>query len=177
MDKILAWTLCIYALLKLAHLVVKPAPGYVEGSPTVADLIHAGEPTLLILSLTLGASITLYTNWWIHRFGTRQVAHGMDCYVALETARSLYRGEPGINPDAIGDEARIVVRNAEKHGAWIGMRPDTIRRDFERARIAYFNRYRAASPQGEPRITPALLHKLDLCFNEIWEPHGDILNP
>lgn len=177
MYKILAWTLCIYALLKLAHLVVKPAPGYVEGSPTVADLVHAGEPALLIFSLTLGILITLYTNWWVHRFAAREYAHGMRCYVMLETARRLYSGEPGIEPYRIGDEASIVVRNAEKHGAWIGIRPDTVRRDFERARIAYFNRYRSTSPQGVPRITPALLHELDLCFNEIWEPHGDILNP
>ena len=60
MVKFLAWAVCVYLLLKLAHLVVRPATGYGGGAPALTDLLPAGEPNLLLFSLTFAALVTLY---------------------------------------------------------------------------------------------------------------------
>lgn len=176
MVKFLAWAVCVYLLLKLAHLVVRPATGYGGGAPALTDLLPAGEPNLLLFSLSFAALVTLYTNWWYHRLGSREYAHARGCYAQLETARRLFRGE-AIDPYRIQNQADIYLWNGQKHGAWIGVSRDGARQDFERALNVYFNRYTAASAPAAPRITPALLHALDRCFADDWPAHGDFLNP
>ena len=177
MVKFLAWAMGVYMLLKLAHLVVRPAPGYGGGNPALADLLHAGEPSLLLFSLTFAALVTLYTNWWFHRLGSREYAHARGCYVQLQTARRLSHGQAGVDPYQIVDRATVYVRNGEMYGAWIGIDREAVHRDFERALTIYFNRYTAASAPVAPHITPALLRELGRCSRDEWEAHGDLLNP
>jgi len=79
---------------------------------------------------------------------------------------------PCQGPGALSHGQALFV--AEKHGAWLGWGEAAIRRDFDRARRADLAGPAADAPA---RATAALLGDVRRCFNDEWEPHGEMLNP
>jgi hypothetical protein len=174
MLRTFGYAVCIYLVIKVSHAMVRPVAGYAAPSPTFRDMLRAGEPNLLLAALTVAVLATVYLDWWFHRLGEREYVHARGCYAQLKAAKLLPRGQTRLDPYEVEEQAGIYLFVAEKHGAWLGWDQDPIRRDFDRATRSYRARH---AGDTSPRATAALLGDVRRCFNDEWEPHGEILNP
>jgi hypothetical protein len=174
MLQIFGWALCIYVVIKAAHAVARPIVTHADPAATLRDRLRAGEPMLVIAALSMSLLATMYLDWFFHRLGEREYIHARGCFERLETAKLLPRERTRLDPSVVERQAGIYMRVGERHGPWWGLGQAAIRNDFERARRSYLAGHAGNS---SPQATAALLEDVRRCFNDEWEPHGDLLNP
>jgi hypothetical protein len=174
---VIAWGLCLYAGIKFGHLIVGTGFGFGRGEATLSSRLRAGEPMLLIGTLSITALVAIYTTWWKHRFLEGHYTYAMDCYSKMAASHLL----PG-RPERFGsfdaaDAATDYVWSAEMHGAQLGMRVDDIDRKLIQGRLAYSGYFaRLASENARGKIA-ASFAGLDRCLNHEGAPKGEFLNP
>jgi len=177
MLHIAGWTLCLYLGIKFCHLVAGPALGIRRDEVSWTRRLSAGEPMLLVGTVSLCALIVGYGTWWTHRFAQGHYAYATDCYGKM-AASHLLPGRPGrFGSYDAAEAATGYVRSAEIHGAQLGMRVDDIDRKLTEGRSAwsvYFTRLAAGN--ARPRIA-ASFRDLDRCLNGDGIPRGEILSP
>jgi hypothetical protein len=177
MLKLIAWTFALYAGMKFAQLLTGAGEGFDRAEVSWSTRLRAGEPRLLIATLSLFALLACYITWWNHRFLEGQYAYATDCYSKM-AASHLLPGRPAkFGSYEASQVARGHVAFAEIHGAQLGMRVEDVDRKLDEGRLAYSGYFtRLAHNKARPEIA-ASLGGLDRCLNGDGSPRGELLNP
>ncbi|MEO7177889.1 MAG: hypothetical protein ABIW83_03515 [Allosphingosinicella sp.] len=167
----------LYAGMKFAHLVAGAGLGFGRAEATWSTRIRAGEPMLLIGTLTVFALLAIYVTWWTNRFLEGHYSYARDCYSRMAASHLL----PG-RPDRFGsyraaEKSRHYVWSAEEHGGQLGMRRDAIDRRLDQGRTAYANYFTRLANQNARQEIAASFGGLDRCLNGDGSPRGEILSP
>jgi len=177
MFTLIAWMFALYAGIKFAHLVTGAGRGFGRDEATWSTRLRAGEPMLLIGTLTLFALLAVYVTWWSHRFLEGHYTYATDCYSKMAASHLL----PG-RPARFGSyEASMVAKGhvafAESHGAQLGMRIEDIDRKLDEGRIAWSARFGRLANEKAQRKIEASFADLDRCLNGDGSPRGELLSP
>jgi hypothetical protein len=177
MLKVVVWTFALYGALKLCRLVLGGSKGW-DGEPTpVSTRIRAGEPALLIGTVTIVAALMLFTHWWLHKFAARHYARATSCYPRLAAAGYLPDAPARFRSYDAAEDVGQLREDAEEHGAALGIARAEIDARLERSRRAYVARNRGLAPPDDRRTIAAALADADRCLTGEGRPRGDIFNP
>lgn len=177
MFTLIAWTFGLYAGIKFAHLVTGAGLGFDRDQPGWSARLRAGEPGLLLGTLTLFALLATYVTWWNHRFLEGHYAYATDCYSKM-AASHLLPGRPGkFGSYEASKVAKGHVAFAEIHGVQLGMPLTEIDRKLDEGRIAYSGYFTRLANANAQQGIAASLGDLDRCLNGDGSPRGELLNP
>ena len=132
---------------------------------------------VVVVSLALGALVTIYHNWWIHRLASREYAHSRICYAQMETALHLQTLPNKF--DVLGLERSAISYQdvAERHGAMLGISKAAIDTDLAQQKVIFWDRYSGMTAKRDGRQLTDFFADVTRCLNDDWAPHGEIFNP
>jgi hypothetical protein len=157
------WTFVLYVALKLCHLMLgrKVAADGVEIPP--ATRLRAGEPALLIGTVTVAALLVAYTGWWSHKFHAHIYARALACYPAFAAAPLLPAAPARFRSYDAAERVRRLQRAAEEHGVALGVDEAAVDRLLKQAWLAHARRYAAVRASGDRAGIASAYAELDRC--------------
>ena len=177
MLKVVGWTFALYGALKLCTLVLGGAKGW-DGEPTpVSTRIRAGEPALLIGTVTVVAALMLFTSWWTHKFAAGHYARATSCYPRLAAAGYLPGAPARFRSYDAAEDVGQLRETAEEHGAALGIPQAEVDERLERSRRAYVARNRGLTAPDDRQAIAAAIADADNCLTGEGAPRGEIFNP
>ncbi|MEA3009765.1 MAG: hypothetical protein QOJ91_1457 [Sphingomonadales bacterium] len=167
----------LYVGIKFAHLITGAGLGFRRVEATWLTRIRAGEPMLLIGTLTLFALLSVYVTWWTNRFLEAHYSYDSDCYSRM-AASHLLPGRPArFGSYGAAERSRWYADSAERHGVELGMRVDEIDGKLAEGRTAYSEDFARLARSRDQRKIAASFESLDRCMKGDGNPRGELLNP
>ncbi|WP_223031890.1 hypothetical protein [Hephaestia mangrovi] len=177
MRTLLISVLCLYGTIKFCHVQFGRKRALSEDESGVTSAVKAGEPTVLLLALSIAFALNLYWTWWYHRLGAREVARATTCYALLSATHRLPGYEANAGVGRIEPGRASYMRVAIEHGAWIGVSAPNVRAMLAGKRSSFEVTYAALARQRDWRGVSLAFVDMQHCLNDQWAPHGEMFNP